>query len=673
MATYTRKQAREQARKLTELRAKRHEPRKRVPAPPQPSQPAAMSSPADRMSSYLDRLQVPPAGVGIEAPWSLWANGFSEVWRRLGRALALSGVPVQMLPDPLYKTPHKLAEAEIGGLRSSVKAFAFIGGFPTAGDSQQAEEMRRLLRGRQHVVLSTMIERDRIGPLSVAAANSAAQVWLFNQQNRDAFRRCGVREEKMSVVHVPFFPDDPHLKLVGRQRDPGPIHFYRIGVADSRKDFDKTIVAFCRAFRPGEAFLTLKASVLRQSLESWRSDLTCLDNGWNNSSFAHYVSVVPGIWSEGQLLDLHRRGDVYLSLSHGEGWDMPAFDALLSGNRMIYTPSGGPQEFASDDDLLVPMPRSVPCDPVYAWEEDACWGDYDLGVAVVALQKAASRLHPKRHARSWTGFTAADVGALMQGLLRQAPASPTKNSSSVKPRHPFAKACSLAIVSLFRQCPERVAVYRERFNELRWPGSLNLVCVEGDSTDETPKLLDAWAKADARVHVLHKNLGKPLFGSVENATRFATLATVTNHGLDYIVQNLDVSHVLYLTSDLLHGPDLAERLLDVLNSLDDRAAAVSPMIWNKRDVFHDTWAFRENAAVKSPLFGPSPTKRHLSQQLGMAPRQLQATGSILLCKAAPIYAGARFTLDMDVVGFCGQLQQLGFTVWADPTTDAVHP
>lgn len=641
--------------------------------PPKPLPPSPPPPPADVMASYLDRLQIPLTGVAVEAPWSLWANGFSEVWRRLGRALVLSGVPVQMLPDPLYKTPHELAVAEIEGLRRPVRSFAFIGGFPTAGDAQQAEEMRRLLQGHQHVVLSTMIERDRIGPLSVAAANSASQVWLFSRHNLEVFRRCGVLDEKMSVVHVPFFPDDPHLKLVGHPREPGPVHFYRIGVADTRKDFDKTIVAFCRAFRPGEALLTLKASAVRQTLQSWCSDQACLANGWNGSNFASSVSLVTGLWREDQLLDLHRRGDVYLSLSHGEGWDMPAFDALLSGNRMVYTPSGGPQEFASDEDLLVPMSRSVPCDPVYAWEPDAFWGDYDLDTAVSALRRAADHLRPKRHARSWVGFTATDVGALMQSLLRQAPSSPVKNISDVKPRHPSAKSCSLAVVSLFRQCPERVDTYRKRFNALKWLGPVDLVCVEGDSTDETPKLLDDWARTDARVHVLHKNLGKPLFGSVENATRFATLATVTNHGLDFIVSNLDVSHVLYLTSDLLHEPDLAERLLGTLNSLDDRAAAVSPMIWNQHDIFHDTWAFRENAAVKSPLFGPSPTKKHLSQQLGTAPRQLQATGSILLCKAAPIYAGARFTLDMDVVGFCGQLRQLGFTVWADPTTGAAHP
>ncbi len=56
------------------------------------------------------------------------------------------------------------------------------------------------------------------------------------------------------------------------------------------------------------------------------------------------------------------------------------------------------------------------------------------------------------------------------------------------------------------------------------------------------------------------NTGKPRYGSVVDAERFKTLATVFNAGLDRV--DVDWSdYVLFLPSDIQYEPDLLTRLL----------------------------------------------------------------------------------------------------------------
>lgn len=620
-------------------------------------------STGDPVMAYSDS-----GGVRFHAPWGLWGVGICRAWRRLVRALAETGLPTYLTLDGFYGAPQEEAKKEMNSFLGEKPSKYFIGAFPTAGDEEQTLSIEKLLAvGGDKTILTTLIERDRIGPSSAKAGARAGQWWLHSQANIEAFRRSGIDASKLHKVYIPFFPDDPHLKLVGRTRDDGPTHFYRIGVIDSRKDQEKTLLSFLRAFSPGEARLTIKttspSSLLQPSV--CLNDSVVRAKGWDQKQLDQFIKVIDVFWEEPQLVDLHRRGDVYLSLSHGEGWDMPAFDALLSGNQLVYTASGGPQEFASEGDLLVKT-KSVPCDPRYRWEPDACWRDYEVDDAVVQLREAHEHPLLKHHRRSWSGFTSADVGALMRELLEETP------QAKAPPR---LKKNSLAIVSLFRQCSELIPFYRKRIEALDWPVPSHIITVEGDSKDNTPDLLDAWANENARVHSLHKSLGNPLFGSTLHPLRLLTLATVSNWGLDFIANNLEVEYVLFITSDLAYEPDLAKRLRWALEN-SPHAGLVAPMVWRNdgtRDIFYDTWAFRRRKIQSTdPLFAGT-SKEKLLTQLGEAPVPMQSVGSVLFCRAAAIYAGVRFTVEQDVVGFSQNMREAGYTIWADPKAHTQHP
>ncbi len=100
---------------------------------------------------------------------------------------------------------------------------------------------------------------------------------------------------------------------------------------------------------------------------------------------------------------------------------MPAFDAKLSGNLMVFTPSGGPQDFAGELDLRVAPTGTVPADPFYEWPEDATYLDYELDDAAAAIQAAIKIVRDGRRTRgrSLVDFTATSVGAAMASSLEE--------------------------------------------------------------------------------------------------------------------------------------------------------------------------------------------------------------------------------------------------------------
>jgi hypothetical protein len=231
------------------------------------------------------------------------------------------------------------------------------------------------------------------------------------------------------VVPCPHFPDDPHLALQGRQRKPGPTRFYHIGKWEPRKAQDRILEAFLLAFRPGQAFLSLRSSGLDHPVVAFpqsphealaklidRSDVRA--NGWTSTNVMRSVRLYVQRLSEDQLMILHREGDVYVTLSRGEGFDMPAMDAKLSGNLLLYTPSGGPQDFAGDRDVLVPQTGMVRAHEMYEWQ-DTEYIDYSIDSAVAGMQLAARRaeVHDRAPHVDLAPFTAASVGARMRRYL----------------------------------------------------------------------------------------------------------------------------------------------------------------------------------------------------------------------------------------------------------------
>ncbi len=385
-----------------------------------------------------------------QGPWQTVADGFAEHCRRAALALAQGGVPVLLRglrnepgDDPIM---HAKNEAKLKALlEASISRFAgqIFMMVPTErfmeflltpriypnGETALAPIEQALVDA--HRVFYTVWERDRLSRGAVDLMKKVGQCWVACQANAEMLIRSGVARERVRIVPCPHFPDDPHLALQGRQRKPGPPRFYHIGKWEPRKAQDKILEAFVLAFSPSKGCprLSMRTGALAQPVKGFpqspeealgalleRSDVRA--RGWTSQNVTAFVRLYKKRMSEDQLMILHRESDVYVTLSRGEGFDMPAMDAKLSGNLMLYTPSGGPQEFAGVSDIRVAPTGMVPAHEMYEWQ-DTQYLDYSVEEAANHMQFMADCVasHDRLPHIDLASFTAAAVGARMHQYL----------------------------------------------------------------------------------------------------------------------------------------------------------------------------------------------------------------------------------------------------------------
>jgi glycosyltransferase involved in cell wall biosynthesis len=353
-------------------------------------------------------------GVAYIGPWERDGDGFNEHVRRCALALAAQGVPVHLRSpgrSVTVGTPKELPKRLAPLLLASISRYSVqIHQAVLRGSAATNMVSHRFLKGEELAsvnrcrVLYSVWERTSISDADVRALNQFGQVWTACSANAGMLRTCGVDSKKIRVVPIPFFPDDPLLKLRVRSRKPGVPRFYHVGKWEPRKAQDQILLAFLRAFKPGEAHLILKTMTLTKPISGYtqgpgseinkiiETDDAVRANGWVTIDWRKHIEIITKFLSSGEMLMLHRFGDVYVSLSRGEGFSMPSFDAKLAGNRMLYVPSGGVEDFADYTDFRVPVSGTVPAHPFYGWDPDARYLDFDIAEAVKAFRVAREEI-----------------------------------------------------------------------------------------------------------------------------------------------------------------------------------------------------------------------------------------------------------------------------------------
>lgn len=390
-------------------------------------------------------------GVAFFAPWEEVYAGFPEHARRCAVALAKTGLPLhlrsirggmqfqttrdhdEMLAfnamrdglEPLLTASVKGYDADIWQTIAEPTAFYRI-----AGPTHHWMDQKELAAVYSRRIISTVFERDRVLPSELECLKRVAQVWVANPTDQAMLIRSGL--DSVHVIPIPYFPDDPHLALASLKRRPGPTTFYHIGKWEPRKAQHNIIGAFLMAFEPGQARLFMKTSLRgpklttdypqspADSVNRWLADPR-IGTRWAREEINRDVRIIQQRLSPRQMVQLHRTGDVYVTLSRGEGFDMPAYDAKLASKRMIYTHSGGPNSFATFDDLSVETTGMVAADPIYGWD-GAQYVDYDMDEVVAHMRKAHLELDHRPPGRQMSAtqlehFSAARVGGAMRSAI----------------------------------------------------------------------------------------------------------------------------------------------------------------------------------------------------------------------------------------------------------------
>lgn len=359
-----------------------------------------------------------PLCISYAAHWKNPADGIARHARNQVRALAMTGLPVRLqsmdqrviLNGELTEEVNRILYLE--GISSEYTAIAikhFIFDSPMLlrevicpvgiRNSINDEAVDRILSS---TIVYTSWERSVIHKDYVRQLNQLGQVWVPCVANFQAFVSSGVSPEKVRVVPFPYDPEEHTIAAPrGTEDVPEGRRFYHIGKWEPRKNQHRLLGAFLLAFTPKDrASLLIKTSGFGlswanyptgvESLDFWMEEPRVKANGWNKESLDRLVRIVDDKLPESQIRAIHEKNNIYVSSGLGEAWDIPAYEAKLAGNRLVYVGYGGPQDYANREDIRVSWKVLEDVHPGYLWEPNAQWAK----VSVESLSEALKMAHP---------------------------------------------------------------------------------------------------------------------------------------------------------------------------------------------------------------------------------------------------------------------------------------
>jgi glycosyltransferase involved in cell wall biosynthesis len=246
------------------------------------------------------------------------------------------------------------------------------------------------------LICHTVWEADEIQPHWPDLLNRCDGVIVPTEWNAEVFRAGGVTVPVEVVPHA-CEPADVAVDTAWLDHLGDRFVVYSVAVWEPRKTPWRSLEAYARALAGrDDVVYVLKSPVRhedpdprfrgpagRERATSWALAMALRDLGTPPPIVLadRYVSDV-------QLRGLHRRGDCWLSLPHGEGWDLGCFDAAVAGTPVITTGWGAPAEYLDPSaSHLVPVtlaPTEVPPDPPHPTRR---WAEPDLDAAVAALRE----------------------------------------------------------------------------------------------------------------------------------------------------------------------------------------------------------------------------------------------------------------------------------------------
>ncbi len=224
------------------------------------------------------------------------------------------------------------------------------------------------------------------------------QVWVPSQQQADVLPFLARGQTKV----VPHSFDERRLAELNARTalhdgDPDRYRFYYIGAWNQRKNVAGLIRAFARAFKredPVELYLQIAGTAPGDLMMAMAS------TGIPQQHMPRILSNVHAV-PDLQLTELHVRYDCFVTATRAEGFNLPAFDALLA-NRMVISQ----RELGSDDFLSEPNGAQR-----YEWASEWITGERIAAIADVELEDGVNANTPSNRMLRVRSGQGVDVGA----------------------------------------------------------------------------------------------------------------------------------------------------------------------------------------------------------------------------------------------------------------------
>jgi GT2 family glycosyltransferase len=230
-------------------------------------------------------------------------------------------------------------------------------------------------RGRYKIGF-TMLEVDGFPPDWVRQANAMDEVWVPSAFNRDGLLRCGLKKP-VHIIPLGVDANYFHPDIAAWPNPAGEFVFLSLFEWGERKEPWLLLKAFNEEFSSTEPVRLLCKIMNRDPQVRVKEEIRrlCLKASGGrisylfNLEFEHY-----------QLGALYRSADCFVTVSRGEGWDMPLMEAMACGLPAIATDWGAHQEFvhagiAYPLDVRGTVPAVAKC-PYY---DGFSWADPDPG------------------------------------------------------------------------------------------------------------------------------------------------------------------------------------------------------------------------------------------------------------------------------------------------------
>jgi glycosyltransferase involved in cell wall biosynthesis len=190
----------------------------------------------------------------------------------------------------------------------------------------------------------TMFEADRApvswidrrpSDLVIVPTDSSRRAWLASGQSEQQVRVCplGIDASLYSAVHKPMELALPAGPDIGKFRT----RFLNVSEWIPRKNVEGLLRAWMKATtRNDDAVLIIKLSRHGPLRDMFRFSLTSLEQEVGSpTSAAAPIHFLEATLSDYDMPRLYAAATHYISLSFGEGWDQPMFEAAASGLNLL--------------------------------------------------------------------------------------------------------------------------------------------------------------------------------------------------------------------------------------------------------------------------------------------------------------------------------------------------
>jgi glycosyltransferase involved in cell wall biosynthesis len=240
----------------------------------------------------------------------------------------------------------------------------------------------------------TVWETDKLPHHWPSLLNRMDRIFVPCRWNAEVFRKCGVECAVDVIPHISANVQTTEAFSFKDIRNDDFI-FYCINTWTARKAIWKTIQCYLDCFtRADPVVLILKTSrrdltkhYFRGFYRSTRRSLRHLLKRYSNPA---RICLLDQALTEEEMLQLHQRGDCYISLCRSEGWGLGAFDAAAHGNPIIITGYGGQLDYLLPESTYIVEHTMIPVnDPgpqSRSYSNDQLWAEPDVAHAAKLMK-----------------------------------------------------------------------------------------------------------------------------------------------------------------------------------------------------------------------------------------------------------------------------------------------